>query len=363
MNVLLVDDQVRILEATKKLVDWDSLGIDHVLTAQSAGEARAILESENIDILLTDIEMPEEDGIALQRWQREHFPEVMCIFLTSHADFAYAQEALRNGAYDYILQPAAFPEIEKVMARAIKALAERRDMIETSRNVDAALSNAQKNTLEWSQWIEQGDTQLVRSRVSAMLDEAESRGALSPGYCRRLHYVFMEACRLAAHMLKSDLSNLLADAGEDENALSGACESHRELLDCADRCLRAFDERARRAGNGQEITTEQRIREVIHYLGQNMDRTISRSEAAQQACLNEDYFSRAFKKETGLGYKEYVIEQKMDYAAKLLANTDLPITVVAAKVGYDNYSTFTQMFRKVRGVTPTDYRKATKPGS
>ena len=124
MNVLLVDDQARVLEATKKLVNWEKLGVEQVFTADCAADARAILDSQSIDILLTDIEMPGEDGIALQRWQRERHPEVMCIFLTSHADFAYAQEALRNGAYDYILQPAAISEIEKVLERAIKNLAE-----------------------------------------------------------------------------------------------------------------------------------------------------------------------------------------------------------------------------------------------
>ena len=231
-------------------------------------------------------------------------------------------------------------------------------MLEVSRNVDETLSHAQKNTLEWSRWIEQGDTQLVRSQVAAMLDEAEARGSLSAGYCKRLHYVFMEACRLAAHMLKTDLKTLLADAGEDEEALVKGSGSRREMLDSADRCLRAFDLRARRAGNGQEYTTEQRIREVIHFLGQNIDHMISRSEAAQHACLNEDYFSRAFKKETGMGYKEFVLKQKADYAIKLLTNTDLPITVIASKVGYDNYNNFTQMFRKLTGKTPTDYRKS-----
>ena len=235
--------------------------------------------------------------------------------------------------------------------------------MEVSRNVDETLSRAQNYALEWSRWIEQGDTQLVRSRVAAMLDEAGDRGSLSTSYCKRLHYIFMEACRLAAHMLKTDLRTLLADAGEDEEALAKGSDSRQEMLSSADRCLRAFDLRVRRAGNGQELTTEQRIREVAHYLGENMDHMISRSEAARHACLNEDYFSRAFKKETGMGYKEFVLKQKADYAIKLLTNTDLPITVIASKVGYDNYNNFTQMFRKLTGKTPTDYRKSMESGN
>ena len=50
----------------------------------------------------------------------------------------------------------------------------------------------------------------------------------------------------------------------------------------------------------------------------------------------------------------------MLYAAKLLPNTSLSITTIAAKVGYDNYNHFTQAFRKVMDQTPTDYRKNMK---
>lgn len=360
MNVLLVDDQVRILEATKKLVNWEQLGVERIFTAECADDAKAILESEAVDILLTDIEMPGEDGIALQRWQREHYSDVLCIFLTSHADFAYAQEALHNGAYDYILQPAAIPEIEQVLKKAIKSMEERRSLIELSRSVNETLSGAQRESMEWSRWIEKGETQMVRGRVTAVLDEREAGGRLTQGACRRIYYTFMEACRVAAHLLNTELKTLLADCGEDEAALGERYGSREELMDSVERCLRAFDVRAQNAGKGQEYTTEQRIREVIHYLNTNLDCMISRSEAAQRACLNEDYFSRAFRRETGMGYKEFVLKKKVDYAVKLLANTDLPITVIASKVGYENYSNFTQMFRKFTGKTPSDYRKSTE---
>lgn len=94
-----------------------------------------------------------------------------------------------------------------------------------------------------------------------------------------------------------------------------------------------------------------------------MDRMISRREAAKYVFLNEDYFSRMFRRETGIGYKEYVVKQKMDYAEKLLADTDMPIALVASKVGYDNYTNFTQTFRKLKELTPTDYRKKYRYGN
>ena len=55
MNVLLVDDQERILIATKKLVNWDRLGVQEVFIADSAAVARKILEANKVDIMLTDM--------------------------------------------------------------------------------------------------------------------------------------------------------------------------------------------------------------------------------------------------------------------------------------------------------------------
>ena len=83
MNVLVVDDQERVLKATKLLVHWNQIGVDRVFTASSAEMARQVFARETVDILLTDIEMPGEDGLALHRWQMEHSPDTACIFLTA----------------------------------------------------------------------------------------------------------------------------------------------------------------------------------------------------------------------------------------------------------------------------------------
>ncbi len=73
--------------------------------------------------------------------------------------------------------------------------------------------------------------------------------------------------------------------------------------------------------------------------------------------MNPDYISRQFKNETGIPLKEYIVRQKMESARALLQNTGLPIGVVAAKMGYDNFSYFSQVYRKVMGVSPTEERR------
>ena len=87
MNLLIVDDQKAIVESLRSGIGWPDLGFDRVFTACSAREARLVMRNFDIDILLTDIEMPEEDGLELFRWAKDNYPDMVGVFLTSHADF------------------------------------------------------------------------------------------------------------------------------------------------------------------------------------------------------------------------------------------------------------------------------------
>lgn len=106
MNILIVDDQPSIVASLLTGISWHSMGFDNVFTAISVLAAKEILLKEKVDILLTDIEMPVENGISLLAWVREQGLDVEGIFLTSHPDFFYAKQAISLGAVDYVLQPA-----------------------------------------------------------------------------------------------------------------------------------------------------------------------------------------------------------------------------------------------------------------
>lgn len=107
------------MDGLKGGLDWKKTGIDGVHTACSAKEAKRVLLNFEIDILLTDIEMPEENGISLLQWTKQRYPQIVGIFLTSHADFEYAREAIKLGGFDYILQPVRYEEVEQVLLRAV----------------------------------------------------------------------------------------------------------------------------------------------------------------------------------------------------------------------------------------------------
>ena len=106
MNVLIVDDQINVLDGIAAGVHFDELGIETVRYATSAERAMEILAEVPIDVMFSDIEMPGEDGFSLNQKVQEQYPEIIRILLTSHAEFEYAQESIRLGCFDYLLQPA-----------------------------------------------------------------------------------------------------------------------------------------------------------------------------------------------------------------------------------------------------------------
>lgn len=103
-RIMLVDDDVPVVEYLRQLVPWEELQLNVCAAAHSAEEARELFQASKPDILLTDIGLPDGNGIELARQFRVWSPELRVIFLTCHEDFQYLKEALRIDADDYIVK-------------------------------------------------------------------------------------------------------------------------------------------------------------------------------------------------------------------------------------------------------------------
>lgn len=138
MNLLIVDDEAVAIKGMMDGVDWKSCGIDgSIWTAYSAETALRILNMQQVDIMLCDIEMPGINGLDLLRVIRKENKELVCIFLTCHANFEYAQEAITLGCKDYILKPAPYEIIEEKLKKVCEEFNKRNSILEhTQYNID-----------------------------------------------------------------------------------------------------------------------------------------------------------------------------------------------------------------------------------
>ncbi len=119
--ILVVDDEETIREIVSSMLSGA-----HFQTRQAASgiEALALMESgEEFDLVLSDLMMPEMDGIALLEKAKERYPDMPIVMVTAVHDIQVALQALRNGAYDYLLKPF---EREQLLATVKRALEKRR---------------------------------------------------------------------------------------------------------------------------------------------------------------------------------------------------------------------------------------------
>ncbi|MCC3376403.1 response regulator [Cohnella sp. REN36] len=122
IEILLVDDEVYVTESLRKTIPWERMGVGHVYTADSAAAALRMLEEREVDILVSDIRMPETDGLELVRMAGEQWPHLRCLLLTGHSDFEYAKKAIELRVSGYILKPVDDDEFVRSVTDAIASL-------------------------------------------------------------------------------------------------------------------------------------------------------------------------------------------------------------------------------------------------
>ncbi len=99
------------------------------------------------------------------------------------------------------------------------------------------------------------------------------------------------------------------------------------------------------------------IQKAITYIKENYEKKIKISEVSDYVGMSEQYFCRYFKKNVGKTLTEYINEIRIDKATEMLGNTDEKVIDIAVQCGYDNISYFIKRFKRMKGISPLEYRK------
>lgn len=119
MNLLVVDDEYLIAESISDSLRCDDLELDSVFCAYSVQGAKDILDKNEVEILITDVEMPGESGLDLLRWMEQRKLDPVKILLTAHKKFEYAYNAMQHNCIKYLLKPVSIRVIKMVVQEAI----------------------------------------------------------------------------------------------------------------------------------------------------------------------------------------------------------------------------------------------------
>src|SRR5947209_11970048 len=232
-SILVCDDQRSICE----MLDISLRKDGHRVETVNGGEAaKKKLSSANYEVLITDIKMPQTDGIEVLRFARQTSPETSVILITAVEDYDAAVQAVKGGAFDYIHKgPGLLEELKVAVNRALATLALQRENFALKR--DAATRNSLDNIVGSSPAIEKLKTTIrtVAPTASTVLIYGES-GTGKELVARAVHacspraaepFVSINCGAFPETLLESELF------GYVKGAFTGASQNKRGLFEVA----------------------------------------------------------------------------------------------------------------------------------
>ncbi|MCG8499959.1 MAG: response regulator [Firmicutes bacterium] len=143
-KLLIVDDDTLIRRGLKKMIDWDD--VEFAGEAYNGETAMEIVKTKDVDIVLTDIRMPESNGIELLEQIYKFNPNIETIVISAYDEFEYAKYAIKYGSINYILKPISPKELNNSIKKAKENIDNR--IKQKSQNRDNDVSNLLQKVLK-----------------------------------------------------------------------------------------------------------------------------------------------------------------------------------------------------------------------
>ena len=332
MKVLIVDDDKLARKGLMAIMNWEKYGFEVAGDVQNGRKAMEFLREHPVDIVFTDIDMPELDGIELMQKCREEYPEVKFVIFSVYEDFRYAQTAIRLGALDYISKISFDPE-------------------------------------ECEQILEQISAK-YREICGKPAQQAEDRDRVRELEERWLHpkwifddREFSDLCRAAEGVSFRSAERIFVRSFHRMQDLSGggkefpSLDSVGQMLDWT---AAWRDGVYRSAGEGRKSGDISSFAAVVLYVKGHLGEDLRLETAAELIGMSRSHFSARFKEMTGETFHHFVVREKMRAAGERIREGEKSITQIATELGYDNFHYFARNFAREYGCTPADYRKQVK---
>lgn len=121
-KVVAADDESYVIEALQKLINWRKMNCELLAVVKDGHELINKIEEFEPDIVITDIRMPETNGIEVCRYLYERYPEIQKIILTAYSDFVYAKAAIKYNVCEYVLKVSLIEELPQAIMKATEQL-------------------------------------------------------------------------------------------------------------------------------------------------------------------------------------------------------------------------------------------------
>ena len=420
-KVLLVDDEYMITEGLKRLIPFDKWDMEVVATANHADDALDYVREHPVDIVISDVNMPDKTGLEMIQEMKDLLPDAYYILLSGYQEFDYVKKAMNLSVVDYLVKPVDKVELGHLLEKIVTQLREKvqepeilsqqldeeafKTHLTQKENWWIGLSKEKQGDFVIPYYVLGQDWQIVLADQefegllvmpfeapyqinfekwkrdvektlfygSVNLDQSESLFSYYDPIYRviiqgNLQQIIDELTLLEKIVLEntprvSITKQLFTQFVMDVFHLF----EHLKADDMTDivkniHAITTFEDLV--AYTKETLTSffgqyrmNENVVSVLEVIGRDYQKELSLKDISKDLFINPVYLGQLIKKETNSTFAELLNKQRIKAAQQLLLSTNDSIEDICYTVGYSNVGYFYKVFRKLCGKSPKAYRK------
>lgn len=345
-NVLIIDDDKLERKGLISIVSWEECGMRVVGDVANGMLALEFLKKEHVDLAVVDVSMPVLSGLDFIRESRARYPDLQYVVLSFHEDFEYVQSALRLGALDYIsklrMEEMDCTDVFRRVGKLLKASMEKPQASSApaegpgSEGLSRALLEELRTAWCDCRWL------FDRERFGRLRQELAESSISSRQMERLLMWVSQQieseygfSCPVPFFSVKAEGIGWLENRSRSLYEMAAGSDDLTRIPVCI---LRA-------AG----------------YIRAHITEKLKAENVAGQVNMSRGYFSVNFKSVTGYTFNDFVRNERIELAKRLLREGGARPGNLAEAVGYEDRKYFARVFLEQTGVNCSEYAKQFAP--
>ena len=375
LNLLLADDDITTVNHLQEIIERELAGQFSIFTASDGLMALKRLKETKMHIIISDIRMPGCDGIQLLTTLREYAYGCEIIMLSGYDDYNLIRNAMKSGAWDYLLKPVSIPDLTALLEEVSQKMdpnavvgfpAEYEPKMDLSESSDASFwDGSGKNTGK------EGSEQELKDKLDAAALAVVSVCRERAQTCLKQFFSEVLNTSVKRDQLRTMLTDfvyalmqqsqlfirIVASYKLTDRDIMACIKSLPTFLQLQERFMEIIDCYIEDAGYQMKQNEHAMVRQVQDYLKRHLHENVTMEEMAHFVGLHPNYFSTVFGREAGITFRDYLRAVRVEKAKELLREGFLKIQDIALMVGYQDAPHFNRAFKEVTGLSPSLYRK------